>query len=131
MPRASARARRASAISRGGVFQARACAFFQQKRRNDDIVCEDYGFERKALRVPDDIERRFDKSLAHLTYSRLKFTGDTAEWITDRFRPQLLARIRQFLLHIVAKPVLGRPKEIEKAHELLARLNKEPALRQW
>src|SRR5579863_1824671 len=31
MPRASARARRASAISRGGVFQARACAFFQQK----------------------------------------------------------------------------------------------------
>src|SRR5689334_3664034 len=33
MPSASARASRASAISRGGVFQARACAFFQQKWR--------------------------------------------------------------------------------------------------
>ena len=32
MPSASARARRASAISRGGVFQARACALRQQKR---------------------------------------------------------------------------------------------------
>ena len=33
MPSASARARRARAISRGGVFQARACAFFQQNCR--------------------------------------------------------------------------------------------------
>src|SRR5580698_10394537 len=33
MPSASARASRASATSRGGVFHARPCAFFQQKCR--------------------------------------------------------------------------------------------------
>ena len=113
-----------NAINESYLIHARVlCDFFQQNRRNDDIVCEDYGFERKALGVPDDIEKRFDKSLAHLTYSRLKFTGNLAEWITDRFRPQLLARIREFLLYIIANPALGRPKEIERAHSLLACLN--------
>src|SRR5437867_1874179 len=35
MPSSSARARRRRAISRGGVFQARLCAFFQQNSRQD------------------------------------------------------------------------------------------------
>lgn len=99
------------------------CDFFQKERWKDDVICGDYEFERKTLGVSNDIEQRFDKSLAHLTYSRLKFEGDTKEWIADKFRPQLLARIREFLLHIVAKPSLGRSTQIQKAHDLLARLD--------
>ncbi len=113
-----------NAINESYLIHARVlCDFFQQERRNDDIVCGDYEFQHKELGVPDDIERRFDESLAHLTYSRLKFTRDTAEWITDKFRPQLLARIREFLLHIVGNPVLGHPEAIKRARSLLACLN--------
>lgn len=53
------------------------CDFFQKERWKDDVICGDYEFERKTLGVSNDIEQRFDKSLAHLTYSRLKFEGDT------------------------------------------------------
>jgi hypothetical protein len=98
------------------------CDFFQQARCKDDVVCGDYGFERKPLGVADEIELRFDKSLAHLTYSRLTFKEDAQKWIINKFRPQLLHRIREFLQHIVANPRLGHAKEIKKARSLLASL---------
>ena len=56
MPSASARASRASAISRGGVFQARACAFFQQKSRQaarSRAAARHYGrYQRCERRAP-------------------------------------------------------------------------------
>jgi len=114
-----------NALAESYLIHARVlCDFFQRRRREDDVVCGDYEFERETLDVPDDIEQRFNKSLAHLTYSRLKFTDDTKAWITDKFRPQLLERIETFLQHVVANPHLGHLKEINKARDLLARLNR-------
>jgi hypothetical protein len=113
-------------ITESYLIHARVlCDFFQQERDSNDIVCDDYDFTREPLRVPDDIKQRFNKSLAHLTYSSLKFTGDTKEWVTDKFRPQLLERIRKFLLHLIANPLLGHPKEIDRARTLLASLTRQ------
>jgi hypothetical protein len=99
------------------------CDFFQKDRYSDDVVCDDFGFSRSPLGVPEGIEGRFDKCLAHLTYSRLKFTGDARLWISDYFRPQLTRRIKEFLMHIVANPVPGQPNKItQRAQDLLARL---------
>jgi hypothetical protein len=112
-----------NAIAESYLIHARVlCDFFQQERSNDDVICDDYNFKREPLGVPDDIKQRFNKSLAHLTYSRLKFTEDKKQWITDKFRPQLLERIQEFLQHIVANPRLGGADEIERARSLLARL---------
>jgi len=112
-----------SALTESYLIHARVlCDFFQQPRSKDEIVCGDYGFERKPLGVADEIEWRFDKSLAHVTYSRLTFKEDAQKWISNKFRPQLLDRIRKFLQHIVANPRLGHAKEIKKAHRLLASL---------
>jgi hypothetical protein len=112
-----------SALTESYLIRARVlCDFFQQARCKDDVVCGDYGFERKPLGVADEIEWRFDKSLAHLTYSRLTFKEDAQKWISTKFRPQLLDRIREFLQHIVANPRLGHAKEIKKARSLLASL---------
>jgi hypothetical protein len=112
-----------SALTESYLIRARVlCDFFQQARSKDDVVCGDYGFERKPLGVDDEIEWRFDKSLAHLTYSRLTFKEDAQTWISNKFRPQLLDRIREFLQHIVANPHFGHAKEIKKARSLLASL---------
>jgi hypothetical protein len=99
------------------------CDFFQKDRYDDDVVCDDFGFRRSSLGLSKDLKRRFDKSLAHLTYSRLDFTDNAQPWITDHFRPQLTRRIREFLIHSVAHPIAGQPNEItQRAQTLLAKL---------
>ena len=114
-----------NAVTESYLIHARVlCDFFQKDRHKDDVVCDDFDFTRLPLGVSKDIERRFDKCLAHLTYSRLDFTGDTQQWIIDHFRPKLTSRIKEFLMHIVANPVAGQPSEItQRAQGLLAYLN--------
>src|SRR6266487_5664659 len=109
-----------NAIAESYLIHARVlCDFFQKDDRyHDDVICADFEFPSSPLGVPEDIERRFNKSLAHLTYARLNFKGDAEGWISNQFRPHLLTRIRKFLLHLVAKPVLGRPGEIQRAQSL-------------
>jgi hypothetical protein len=112
-----------NALNESYLIHARVlCDFFQKPRRDDDVVCSDYDFGCEKLGVPDDIERRFNKSLAHLTYARLAFKEGAEKWINNKFRPQLLNGIRKFLQHIVANPHLGREDEIERARSLLSRL---------
>jgi len=83
------------------------CDFFQKKRHKDDIVCEDYEFQRSSLHIDEDIEVRFDKCLAHVTYSRCRFTNDTKAWLLEHFRPPLLRRIAAFLEHLVSQSTLA------------------------
>ena len=65
------------------------CDFFQKPRCKDDIICDDYGFQRRSLEIREDIEIRFDKCLAHVTYSRTCFTDSTQAWVSAHFRPAL------------------------------------------
>jgi hypothetical protein len=88
-----------SVVSESYLLHARILRdFFQEERKHDDIVCDDYGFHRDDLHVPDEIQTRFDKSLAHLTYSRNKYGKESPkEWINKEFRPHILARAQKFL----------------------------------
>ncbi|MCG2711409.1 MAG: hypothetical protein L6416_03685 [Candidatus Omnitrophica bacterium] len=94
-----------NAIIESYLVHARVlCDFFQNSNRiKDDILCSDYGFTASTLTIPEDIETRFDKCLAHLTYSRLKYKGDTKTWIYAKFRPHINERIKTFLLHLLNK----------------------------
>lgn len=92
-----------SALTESYLLHARIlCEFFQKDPIRDDISCQHYGFEKDCLGVPDELETRFDKCLAHLTYTRLKHEDeDTKQWIHDAFRPQILKRSHQFLTHVL------------------------------
>ena len=92
-----------SALTESYLLHARIlCDFSQKDPRRDDITCQDYGFEKECLGVPDELEARFDKCLAHLTYARLKHEDeDTRQWIHHAFRPQILKRSHQFLTHVL------------------------------
>lgn len=99
------------------------CDFFEKPREKDDIVSSDYGFDQSKLGVPDEIDLRFDKSLAHLTYSRLRFNGETKKWILDHFQPILLQRISAFLDHILSKTqVTIKTDDLERAEGLRRRV---------
>jgi hypothetical protein len=96
------------------------CDFFQKDRRKDDIVCADYGYHQQSLGISQDIEMRFDKCLAHLTYSRSCFTEDTKVWLLQYFRPALLDRIRGFLTHVTTQCTLPlRADHILRAENIL------------
>jgi hypothetical protein len=96
--------------------------FFQKKKRcKDDILCSDYGFSPRPLGISEDIERRFDKSLAHLTFSRLCFRAEdrTNEWIDRFFRPHIIGRIDEFLGRILSQDVLPlRSVDMQRARVL-------------
>ena len=102
------------------------CDFFQKTKnpRRDDIICSDYGFPQKSLEIEGDIETRFDKSLAHLTYSRLCFTDDTKVWLCHNFQPALLSRIKEFLSHVTSQCELTLlPQELAEAKTILRNLD--------
>jgi len=95
-----------NALTESYLVHARIlCDFFQKGRqgpKHDDVTSEDYGFPFDDLFVPASIEERFDKSLAHLTYSRLEFDAvGTKQWIHEEFRPQILRRAHKFLTHVL------------------------------
>jgi hypothetical protein len=99
------------------------CDFFQKPRFKDDVICDDYGFPQRSLQIKEDIEVRFDKCLAHVTYARGDFRDDAKQWILDYFQPRLLERIVQFLEHLGSNCGLPlRDRDIEKAQSMLKAL---------
>jgi hypothetical protein len=120
-----------NAITEAYLLHARIlCDFFQKGRqgpKHDDVTSEDYGVPFDDLFVPASIEERFDKSLAHLTYSRLEFDAvGTKQWIHDEFRPQILRRSHAFLSHVVTD-FEGRipPDLLSEARQLCAQIERE------
>lgn len=100
--------------------------FFQAVSRDyDDILPSDYGFEASPLGIDADIGTRFNKSVAHITYSRLCFREEDATnaWINDHFRPQILSRAKDFLRHCVTQSMITlHAKDIAAANDLLKQI---------
>jgi hypothetical protein len=111
-------------ITEAFLLHARVlCDFFQKSRYKDDVICSDYGFEQRSLEIEQDIEARFDKCLAHLTYSRACFTDDTRKWLLHHFQPALLLRIKEFLANITSKCALPLLlQELAEAKTILGKL---------
>ena len=100
------------------VHTRNLCDFFEKARSRDDIISSDYGFPQSKLGVPPQVDSRFDKSLAHITYSRLCFNDETKKWLLDHFRPQLLPRICEFLDHISSNSTVRiKPEDLQHAEQ--------------
>jgi hypothetical protein len=82
-------------------------------RTNDDVLAEDYGFPARPLDMDPELRERINKDLAHLTYSRLRHTAETAPWKLWLLNP-LRARAIEFLEHLVGQTRLHLPDEVQK-----------------
>jgi hypothetical protein len=101
------------------VHTRNLCDFFEKARHKDDIISSDYGFPQSKLGVPPQVDSRFDKSLAHITYSRLCFSDETKKWLLDHFVPRLLPRITAFLDHILSNSsVKIKVDDLQRAKQL-------------
>ncbi len=106
----------------------------QEDRRQDDIISEDYGFAARPLLITKRTQNRFNKDLAHLTFSRIARTRNTSEsrkaklWKFKDFSP-LLKRCCEFAPHM-QRDFPADPSdekllsECKQASSLLARLTK-------
>ncbi len=76
-----------------------------KQRYKDDVLSEDYGFSARPLLITKRIRDRFNKDLAHLTFSRIARTRNTSEsrkaklWNFKDFSP-LLERCDAFVQHM-------------------------------
>ena len=103
------------------------CDFFEKARYRDDIISSDYGFPQSELGVPPQGDSRFDKSLAHIAYSRLCFSDETKKWLLDHFVPRLLPRIIAFLDHILSNSsVKIKAKDLQRAEQLRSTIQLQP-----
>lgn len=87
-------------------------SFFESTdRRLDDVLCSDFGFQTSPVPISPDDRKRFNKDIAHLTYSRLRHTSETKPWpILEILRP-LCQRSVAFIAHIVTHPPSGADQE--------------------
>jgi len=80
--------------------------FFESKSRwKDSVIPADFGFCQREVPIPDDIETRLNKDLAHITYSRLhqKTTPDK-RWNFRSIIPCLLPIWIELAEHITSSP---------------------------
>jgi hypothetical protein len=83
-------------------------AFFESTdRRLDDVLCSDFGFPSSPVYIPPDDRKRFNKDIAHLTYSRLRHTPETKPWPVFEILRALFDRSVSFIRHILAHPPNG------------------------
>jgi len=77
-------------------------------RRDDDILCEDFGFPAQALYGNDakSLLARFNKDLFHLTYARLERTPATKPWPMGLLFPPVCKRSHMFIAHVLKSPSL-------------------------
>ena len=99
-------------------------AFFeisQKDRHKDDVVSQDYGFSAQPLPINNTIRGRLNTDLAHLTFSRIARTRNTAEsrkakqWNLEEFVP-LLERCDEFVQHIRCEYLAG-PDDAQQCSE--------------
>lgn len=99
--------------------------FFESSdRRQDDVLCLDFGFPPSTVPISADARLRFNKDMVHLTYSRLRHTPQTKPWpVLEILRP-LLERATAFMTHVVSHPPDGvDPKELAEWKALMKILN--------
>ena len=78
----------------GTHLHARNLLDFFQARKNDDVICEDFGFKTRPVEGSYELDKRINKNLSHLTYSRLDEQNRTLD--LRAFEP-LVERCKEFL----------------------------------
>ncbi len=99
--------------------------FFEStERRKDDVLCSDFGFRPRLVRIDANERPRFNKDLLHLTYSRLRHTPDTKPWPVLAILQPLTVRAVDFMTYIVSHPPAGADTdELEQWSQLLQLLS--------
>jgi hypothetical protein len=110
------------------LIHARILLYFFEstERRQDDVLCSDFGFPTEKVGLAPDHRTRFNKDMVHLTYSRLRHTQGTKPWpIIDILQP-LMIRSFKFIDHIIKNPPKkAEPTEIANWKSLRNVFNKE------
>jgi hypothetical protein len=70
------------------------------KRYEDDVLSEDYGFGAAPVDLPEDDRLRLNKDLFHMTYARLRHTPETKPW-PSTILANLHSRSVDFIRHIL------------------------------
>lgn len=68
---------------------------------SDDVLPEDYGFAASQFSIPQDLRRRINTSIAHLSYGRTRIPDDEAHWDFTGFIPPILSRAGEFFSHLL------------------------------
>lgn len=91
-------------------------SFFESsERRQDDVLCSDFGFVARPVDLKPENRMRFNKDLMHLTYSRLKHTSESKPWPLQDLMLPLFIRSFEFINHIIQNPPPGAERsEIEQ-----------------
>jgi hypothetical protein len=92
------------------------------KRREDDVICEDFGFPARPIDRPADDRTRLNKQLFHITYTRLHYNETSKPW-PDTIISCLHDRCVEFIRHLLCQraPLIG-PEEAVIWQALLDRL---------
>lgn len=97
-----------NSLAEAFLLHARVLAeFFQTSiRRGDLVICSDFGFTPAPIDPMNEIEARYEKALAHLTYARLNTSGTSKSWLYKNFASKIRKRILEFLYHMLkTKPI--------------------------
>jgi hypothetical protein len=78
-------------------------AFFEgsDKANKDDVFAGDYGFPARQFPFSDDLCKRINKRIAHLTYARTEVREDERPWNFRLILPAILQRCHEFLVHLL------------------------------
>ncbi|MDZ4405708.1 hypothetical protein [Prosthecobacter sp.] len=101
--------------------------FFESAdRRQDDVLCSDFGFPTRAVNLAPEHRKRFNKDMMHLTYSRLRHTSETKPWPLQDIMQPLLLRSLEFIEFVISHPPTHmKAEELYQWKLLMKTFNKE------
>lgn len=89
------------------------------RRKQDDAICEDFGFPARPILRPRENRVRLNKQLFHITYSRLRFNETSKPW-PDSILGCLHGRCVEFIEHLLEQRSLILPPTDRLAWESLS-----------
>lgn len=110
------------------LIHARILLYFFEStdRRQDDVLCSDFGFSTRPVGLVPAHRTRFNKDMMHLTYSRLRHTPATKPWPLQDILQPLLLRSFEFIDFVIANPPAhASPEELSHWKLLKRTFNKE------
>jgi hypothetical protein len=85
--------------------------FFERSRKDknrphkDDVLAEDYGFPTQLFSFSNDLRKRINLSVAHLSYARARVAAVERHWDFHAFVPPILLRASEFFRHLLGAAV--------------------------
>lgn len=102
-----------------------------KNRLDDDVLSKDFGFSSQDAygAKSDELSKRFNKDLMHLTYDRLNRNAGTKAWPMDELFPPVANLAKKFIDHILTQYTGDLPEaERELWEKLKADVNNATAL---